>query len=125
MLRAIHWYEENKRVDGQVAALESGNFDKFLELITASGNSSYKYLQNVYSTSKIQEQGVSIGLAVSDITLAGVGAHRVHGGGFAGTIQAFVPNELVPTYKASLDAVFGEGACQVLKVRKYGGIKVL
>ena len=125
VLRAIHWYEENKRVDGQVAALESGNFDKFLELITASGNSSYKYLQNVYSTSKIQEQGVSIGLAVSDITLAGVGAHRVHGGGFAGTIQAFVPNELVPTYKASLDAVFGEGACQVLKVRKYGGIKVL
>lgn len=125
VLRSIHWYEENKRVDGQVEALESGDFDRFLQLITASGNSSFKYLQNVYSNSAVQEQGVSVGLAVSDITLAGVGAHRVHGGGFAGTILAFVPDELVPTYRAALDAVFGEGACQVLQVRKYGGIKVL
>lgn len=125
VLRAIHLFEENKRVDRQVAALEQGDFAAFLKEIKASGDSSFKYLQNVYSNHKLQEQGVSVGLAVSDLALGDRGVSRVHGGGFAGTIQAFVPNDLVYEYKKALDHVFGEGACLVLKVRNYGGVRVL
>lgn len=125
VLRAIHFFEENKRVESIVENLEKGDFDAFLEIIKKSGASSFQYLQNVYANAKVQEQGLSVGLAVSDITLGEKGAYRVHGGGFAGTIQAFVPDEMVDEYKSALDQVFGEGACQVLKVRKYGGIKVL
>lgn len=125
VLRAIHIYEDNKRVEAQVAALERGDFDGFKELIKGSGNSSFKYLQNVYSTHKTQEQGVSIGLAVSEKVLGDKGVCRVHGGGFAGTIQAFVPNDLVATYKETLEKVFGDGACYVLKIRPEGGCKVL
>lgn len=125
VLRAIHLFEENKRVDGQVAALEAGDFELFKKLIRASGDSSFKYLQNVYSNHKLQEQGVSLGLAVSDIVLGDRGVNRVHGGGFAGTIQAFVPNDMVKEYKETLDGVFGEGACLVLKVRSCGGVKVV
>lgn len=125
VLRAIHWFEENKRVDGQVAALEAGDFELFKKLIRSSGDSSFKYLQNVYSTHKLQEQGVSLGLAVSDVVLGERGVSRVHGGGFAGTIQAFVPNDMVKEYKEALEHVFGEGACLVLKVRSYGGVKVV
>lgn len=125
VLRALHWYNENKRVDGEVEALESGNFDRFLQLIKASGDSSYKYLQNVYSAHKLNEQGLSIGLAISDNILNGAGASRVHGGGFAGTIQAFVPQDKVAEYKAALDGVFGEGSCRVLQIRNVGGTQVL
>lgn len=124
VLRAIHYFEENERVEAQKAALEEGRFDDFKKLIKASGDSSAKYLQNVFATHQVDAQGLSVGLAVSDMVLAGKGVSRVHGGGFAGTIQAFVPDEMVAEYKAAIDHVFGEGSCLVLKVRKYGGIKV-
>lgn len=125
VLRAIHYFNENKRVDTIVKALEDGEFDTFKSIIRQSGDSSYKYLQNVYSASKLKEQGVSIGLAVSDIFLGNQGVSRVHGGGFAGTIQAFVPDNMVSDYKQTIENVFGKGSCMVLKVRKYGGIKVV
>ncbi len=125
VLRAIHLFEENKRVDEQVQALEQHDFETFKKLIKASGDSSFKYLQNVYSSHEINNQSVSIGLAISDTILQGKGVSRVHGGGFAGTIQAFVPNDIVDIYKKDIEHVFGEGSCHVLKVRKYGGMKVL
>lgn len=125
VLRAIHFFEEEKRVENIVECMNRGEFDKFLELITESGNSSFKYLQNVYTTKDVSNQGVSTGLAASEIALKKRGATRVHGGGFAGTIQAFVPDDMVNEYKAFMDNVFGKGACHVLKVRKYGGMKVI
>ena len=94
-------------------------------MIKQSGDSSFKYLQNIYTNKDVQNQSMSIALAVSEMTLKDHGVCRVHGGGFAGTIQAFVQNDFVETYRAALDAVFGEGACHVLKVRKYGGMKVM
>ena len=90
-----------------------------------SGDSSFKYLQNVYTSHDVQHQSVSVGLAVSEAVLGSDGVCRVHGGGFAGTIQAFVRNEAVPRYKETMDRTFGAGACSVLKIRKYGGMKVI
>lgn len=124
-LRAIHFVTENVRVQKAVAALRAEDFDGFLKQIQASGDSSYKYLQNVYTNQDVKHQNVSVALAVSDAILGGNGVCRVHGGGFAGTIQAFVKNEAVKEYKETLDRVFGNGACEVLKIRKYGGMKVL
>lgn len=125
VLRAMHLFEENKRVEEEVEALEDGKFEVFKKLVKDSGDSSFKYLQNVYSNHEVNNQSVSIGLAVSDVILKDRGVSRVHGGGFAGTIQAFVPDEIVPLYQKTMDSVFGEGACHILKVRKYGGMKVL
>ena len=125
VLRAMHLFEENKRVGQEVEALEKRRFDLFKKLVKDSGDSSFKYLQNVYSSHEVNHQSVSIGLAVSDVILGDKGVSRVHGGGFAGTIQSFVPNEIVPLYQKTMDSVFGEGACHILKVRKYGGMKVL
>lgn len=125
-LRAIHFVNENVRVQQEVAALRAEDFEGFLKVVKASGDSSYKFLQNVYTNHDVQHQNVSIALAVSETVLGSDnGVCRVHGGGFAGTIQAFVKNEAVAEYKATMDQVFGEGACQVLKIRKYGGMKVL
>ncbi len=124
-LRAIHFVTENVRVQKEVAALKAEDFDAFLSNVKASGDSSFKYLQNVYTNHDITHQNVSVALAVSDAVLGENGVSRVHGGGFAGTIQAFVKNEAVADYKAALDGVFGEGACAVLMIRKYGGMKVL
>ena len=124
VLRAIHWYEENKRVETQVAALESGDFDTFLQEVNASGDSSYKYLQNVYSPRHLEAQAIPVALAVSDLVLKGRGASRVHGGGFAGTIQAFVPDDLVENYRKAMDGLFGEGSCHILYVRPVGGTKI-
>lgn len=125
VLRALHFFTENARVIDTEIALKAGDFGHFLEIIRRSGDSSFKYLQNVYSNHDSANQGVSLGLAVSELALNGKGAFRVHGGGFAGTVQAFVPNDLVDEYKKALDAVFGEGACSVLKIRPCGGIQVL
>ena len=126
VLRAIHFIEENKRVQVEVDALKNNAIDKFLETVKASGNSSFKYLQNVYTNNDVQHQNVSVALAASEIVLAdGAGVCRVHGGGFAGTIQAFVKNEKVAEYKACMENIFGAGACDVLKIRKYGGMRVL
>ena len=97
----------------------------FLGAVKESGDSSFKYLQNVYSNNDVEHQNVSIALMTSDILLKTEGVSRVHGGGFAGTIQAFVKNDFVETYKIRMDHVFGEGSCKDLRIRKYGGMKVI
>ncbi len=125
VLRAIHYVEENTRVQKEVGALQSNDFTTFLTTVKASGDSSYKYLQNVYTNHDIAHQNVSIALAISDSVLGANGVSRVHGGGFAGTIQAFVKNDAVPEYKKAMDDVFGKDSCSILKIRKYGGMKVL
>lgn len=125
LLRAIHFVTENPRVREEVAALKAGDFPTFLRTVKASGDSSFKYLQNVYTNHDVQHQNVSIALAVSEAVLGDNGVCRVHGGGFAGTIQAFVRKEAVAEYKKVMDKTFGEGACSVLQIRKYGGMKVL
>jgi len=125
VLRALHFINENKRVEKEVAALKSGEILEFLRLVKESGDSSYKYLQNVYSNSDIEHQNVSLALAVSEMFLGENGVCRVHGGGFAGTIQAFVKNDMVGAYQDCMNGVFGEGACNALRIRKYGGIQVL
>ena len=125
VLRAMHWFEETDRVIDQVNALEKEDFEGFKSLIKASGDSSFKYLQNVYSVKNLSRQEMAAGLAFSDVILKGRGVSRVHGGGFAGTIQAFVPNDIVDIYKKNMEDIFGQDACHVLKIRKYGGMKVL
>ncbi len=124
-LRAIHFFADNDRVVEEVAALNAGDFDSFKQLIIQSGRSSYCYLQNVYSCANPAEQGISLALAISEQVLSGKGAWRVHGGGFAGTIQAFVPEELVAEYVSRIEAVFGKGSCFLLSIRKEGGIMSL
>lgn len=124
LLRAIHFFEDNKRVEKEAEALRNGDFDTFKAMTIASGYSSYMYNQNVFSSSNPLSQPVSLALAISELILKGKGAWRVHGGGFAGTIQAFVPNELLNEYKESLEAVFGEGACYVLAIRPFGGTEI-
>lgn len=124
-LRALHFVEENERVKQEVTALEAGDFSGFLRSVKASGDSSFKYLQNVYTNRDVQHQNMSIALALSDSLLGENGVSRVHGGGFAGTIQAFVKNEAVAGYKEGMDRIFGQGSCSILNIRKYGGRKVL
>lgn len=124
-LRALHFVEENERVKQEVTALEAGDFSGFLRSVKASGDSSFKYLQNVYTNRDVQHQNMSIALAFSDSLLGENGVSRVHGGGFAGTIQAFVKNEAVADYKEGMDRIFGQGSCSILNIRKYGGRKVL
>ncbi len=125
VLRAIHFVEEDARVTEGVNALKENDLQKFLKVIRASGNSSFKYLQNVYTSSDVKTQNVSIALAVSDAVLEDDECSRVHGGGFAGTIQAFVKNKNTDKYRQAMDKIFGEGSCRILKIRKYGGIKVI
>ena len=124
VLRAVHFYQDNARVPQQVAALREGNFDRFLELIKESGHSSYMYLQNVIPAGYKEHQDVAVALALCEHYLQGKGAYRVHGGGFAGTVQAFVPNGMVDAFRAGMDAVLGEGACHVLSVRSQGGVEL-
>lgn len=124
-LRAIHFYEENKRVQAEVNALNNNDIEAFLSTVKKSGDSSYKYLQNVYTNHQPDKQNMSVALMISEMTLGDNGVARVHGGGFAGTIQAFVKNEAVAEYKKSMDDIFGQGSCNVLKIRKYGGISVM
>ena len=123
VLRAVHFYSENKRVPLQVAALESGNFDAFLELVKESGRSSWVYLQNVTPAGYKEHQDMALALALCERYLKGRGAARVHGGGFAGTVQAFVPFDLLDEFKAGIDAVLGDGACHVLSIRPQGGVE--
>ena len=125
ILRATHFYNENKRVDKAVSALENNDFESFKEVIISSGLSSFLYNQNVYTPHNPTEQKLSLALCISQQLLEGKGAWRVHGGGFAGTIQAFVPNDMLDTYKNEMDAVFGEGSCHVLIIRPVGGTKVM
>ncbi len=123
LMRAFHFFAENKRVAAQVEALRAGDFDAFKAGVVASGNSSFKFLQNVYTTKNIAEQGLSLALCLTEDFLAGTGAVcRVHGGGFAGTIQAFVPLCKVADYAAYMDGIFGEHACHILSVRRDGAM---
>ena len=124
VLRAIHFFNENKRAVAEKQALLDGKFEEFLGICNESGRSSFEYLQNVYSPSNPKEQGLSVALAVAERVLAGKGASRVHGGGFAGTIQAFVPDELLDTYLSAMRSVFGEDSCYVLNIRPVGGTEV-
>lgn len=122
VLRAVHVYEENKRVEQQVRALKAGEFDRFLELVKESGRSSWMYLQNVVPAGYKRHQDLGVSLALAEKLLRGRGACRVHGGGFAGTIQAFVPLDMLEGFRAGIDAVLGKGRCHVLSIRPEGGV---
>lgn len=124
ILRAIHFQRDNSRVVEQVKALEENRFEDFLKMVIESGYSSYMYNQNIYPSNNPAEQNVSLALALSDVVLNGKGAWRVHGGGFAGTIQAFVPNDLVDEYVKTLEDAYGEGKCHKLFIRKHGSVRV-
>lgn len=125
ILRALHFFEENKRVSVQKEALKNNDLDTFFENVIASGRSSFCYLQNVYTTKNTIEQGLSLALCLAEKML---GTHRaawrVHGGGFAGTIQAFVPADCVEKFRKVMDGCFGDGACLVLSIRTEGAIKL-
>lgn len=121
VLRAMHFFADSRTAVEEKEALRAGDVDRFLALVTASGRSSYMRLQNVYSTSAPTEQGLPLALAVTERVLKGRGACRVHGGGFAGTIQAFVPTELLEEYINEIEVVFGNNTCYVLNIRPVGG----
>ncbi len=123
VLRAFHFFNEDERAEAEKEALKCGNFNEFLRLVNLSGNSSFKYLQNVYSVSNVASQGLSLALALSEqfIGKIGNGACRVHGGGFAGTIQCYIPLEHLGSYKSTIENVFGTGSCHILKIRPIGG----
>ena len=125
VLRTIHFMEENKRVVKAVDALKKQDVGSFLTQIKESGSSSFKYLQNVYTNADVEHQNMSVALAVSDSILKENGVARVHGGGFAGTIQAFVKNVFVEEYRNRMDGIFGSGACKILKIRNEGGVLIL
>jgi len=124
ILRSLHYFEDDKRVSKQVKALKENNFEEFKKLIIESGHSSYMYLQNVYASSQPQAQAVSIVLALCEQLLKDKGAYRVHGGGFAGTVQAFVPLEMLAEFKAKFENLLGEGMCHVLNIRPIGGCEI-
>lgn len=126
VMRALHFFEENRRVEAEVAALKEGRFNDFLENITASGNSSWKWLQNCYTNSNYQEQGISIALALTELFIAEKqkGACRIHGGGFAGVIMAMLPNDIVDEYVTYIDKALGEGSAYRMTIRPYGAICV-
>ena len=124
ILRAIHVYQENERVRKQVQALKDNNFSTFLRLVTESGKSSWTYLQNIYPAGETDLQPVAVALAMCDTLLQGKGAYRVHGGGFAGTVQAFVPFDMLEDFKQNIEAVLGMDSCHVLSIRSEGGIRL-
>jgi len=124
ILRAMHFLQENTRVQQQAQALRDNDFGRFLQLATESGRSSWMYLQNITPAGYIEQQAVGVTLALCDALLQGRGAYRVHGGGFAGTVQAFVPHELLDSFKTGIEAALGEGSCHVLSIRPEGGIRV-
>ncbi|MBE5987672.1 galactokinase [Lacrimispora xylanisolvens] len=124
VLRALHFFEENKRVDAEVTALKEGRFDEFLLNITASGNSSWKWLQNCFTNTSFQEQGITVALALTELFIAGKkrGACRIHGGGFAGVIMAVLPNEITEEYISYMETAMGEGNAYRMSIRPYGSI---
>ena len=124
VVRAIHFYNDCRRAADLCAAIRDDRFEEFLQLVIEGGHSSFEFNQNAYSIKNPQEQGVPLALAISQKVLKGRGAWRLQGGGFAGTIQAFVPMYLLEEYRADIDALFGEGSCHVLSVRNYGAVPV-
>ena len=125
VLRALHVHDENCRVDRQVAALRRGDFARFLSEITESGLSSWRYLQNVIPAGYTAHQDVAFALGLAEHLLDTAGACRVHGGGFAGTIQAFVPVDMLDGFKSGIERVLGEGSCHVLAIRPVGGVRLV
>ena len=125
VLRAMHFFDEDPLAEEERNALQQGDMESFQKMILASGASSFQRLQNVFASVSPLQQGLTLALALSQRVLEGKGAWRVHGGGFAGTIQAFVPLDLLEDYRRELESVFGEGACHVLSIRQAGGTKVL
>ena len=125
ILRSAHFFADDRRAEEEAQALSKKDFSRFLELINESGDSSAVFLQNLFCCDIPQEQGIPLGLLLSRKVLSGKGACRVHGGGFAGTIQAFVPKDLVEEYIGTLEGVFGKGACHLLRIRPEGGIRLL
>ena len=125
IMRTIHEYNENRRVPQQVACLENGDFEGFLKLTKESGFSSWMYLQNVIPAGYVDQQAMAVALGLCEHYLQGKGAYRVHGGGFAGTVQAFVPFEILDSFKAGIDAALGEGACHILSIRPQGGVEAM
>jgi galactokinase len=124
ILRAIHFFADNARVGQEVAALRQGDFETFKQLVIESGHSSFEYLQNIYANCDVSFQGMSLALALAQRVLNGKGAWRVHGGGFGGTTQNFVPLELVDEFSETMEAIFGKGNCHILSIRPCGGIEL-
>lgn len=124
VLRALHFFDDNNRAESEFKALSEGRLDDFLKLINESGNSSYKYLQNIFASVAPHEQGLSLGLYTAESVLGSDGAFRVHGGGFAGTIQAFVPDSKLELFTEKMNAVFSEGCCHTLSIRPVGGVQI-
>ena len=125
VLRALHFYDDDRRAQAEAEALEQGDFPRFLSLVNASGLSSSLHLQNIWSPARPERQAVALSLALGRELLGGAGAIRVHGGGFAGTIQAFVPEDILPRFKTGMEALLGEGSCHVLRIRPEGGCAVI
>ncbi len=126
ILRALHFFAENRRVTAMVDALQRGDLAQYFDGVKSSGRSSFCYLQNVYPTSNVREQGLSVALCLAERVLADSdGAWRVHGGGFAGTIQAYVPLAMVPTFRSVMDGAFGASACLTLHIRSVGACRLL
>lgn len=121
IMRAMHYFAENRRVDMQKAVLRNNDIDEYLRLVKLSGDSSFKFLQNVYTNQNVEEQGISLALAVTERFGA---TCRVHGGGFAGTVQAYIKTEDVEEYKRTIEAIFGEDSCNVYTIRPYGAAVV-
>ena len=125
IMRAMHFFAETKRAHEEAVALKNKDIDLFLRLVNESGISSGNLLQNLFSNNTPTEQAIPLAIAMSKSILGNKGAVRVHGGGFAGTIQAFVPTEMVKEYKDSIERIFGDGSCHQMKIRPVGGIEIL
>ena len=125
ILRALHIYADNERVPAQAGALESGDYETFLRLVKESGRSSWMYLQNITPLGSAEHQEMGVALAICETLLGGRGAFRVHGGGFAGTCQAFVPTDMLGSFREQADALLGPGSCHILSIRGVGGCCVL
>ena len=125
IMRAMHFFAETKRAHEEAEALKNKDIDLFLRLVNESGISSGNLLQNLYSNNTPTEQAIPLAIAMSKSILGNRGAVRVHGGGFAGTIQAFVPTEMVNEYKEGIERIYGEGACHQMKIRPYGGLEII
>ena len=124
MNRSFHIYAENRRADAEGQALRDGDFDRFLALVRDSGRSSAMYLQNVIPTGQTTAQELMVTIALCESILAGRGAVRVHGGGFGGTAQAFVPLDMLDTFKEKTEAALGQGSCHVVMIRPVGGTRL-
>ncbi|HCR73695.1 MAG TPA: galactokinase [Ruminococcus sp.] len=125
VLRSAHFFAETKRAEAEAKSLENNDFNEFLKLVNQSGKSSYQLLQNAYSCKNPAGQGIPLGIMISERILDSKGAVRVHGGGFAGTVQAFVPNSLINDYSNEINRIFGENSCHIMHIRPYGGLCII